>query len=177
MERRLIAALMAALLLVGCRIQKPSFAPPAPLVLNDSDSILIETLIETCMVPVSVSVMLPQQSETKVTASDSSHVETDIAESDAWLNPDGTLGHSIRNKSTTLNTEVMVPKTSERNNREAVKIREVPVPQPYEVEVERKLTLMEQLKLRVFWPLLAVLLAAIAFIIRKPLLRLLWPRH
>ena len=155
MGRGLILALCCACLMAGCRSHQAQTAPP--VVLHNSDSVRLEQIIATRLVPVDVKVAIPQQSETKITVGDSSHVETDVAESDAWINPDGTLGHSIKNKPETLDARVMVPQTSEQTTREAEKVREVPVPQPYPVEVERKLTRLEQIKLAAFWPLVMAL--------------------
>lgn len=159
-----------ALALVGCRTQLQS---QAPVVLNNSDSIKTDTVIKIIYVPVEVAVDLPKQSETKVTQGDNSHVETDLAESDAWINEDGTLGHSIKNKPGQLKGEAFVPQTTMQTNKEAVKVKEVPVPEPYPVEVERKLTLMEQIKLAAFWYLIGTIILCIGFIFRKPLLTVL----
>ena len=41
---------------------------------------------------------VPVESHVKEGLRDSSHLETSVAESDAWIDPDGRLGHSIRNK-------------------------------------------------------------------------------
>ncbi len=165
---------MFAMCLAGCKTQKqihPTVTPP--VVLNNSDSVRIETIVKTIYTPVDVAVDLPQQSETKVTQSDSSHVETDLAESDAWINVDGSLGHSIKNKPGQLNTEVFVPQTTQENNKEVIKEKEVPVPQPYPVEVEREFTVMEQIKLAAFWYLVGAVIVSIGLLFHRPLLKAL----
>lgn len=169
--KNLLTILALSLLTLSCSTSKPeSNALLPPVVLNNNDSVKVETIIKTIYVPVEVDVDLPQQSEMKTVYGDSSHVETDLAESDAWINEDGSLGHSIRNKGGQLHGNAYVPQTSESTNKEAVKVREVPVPDPYPVYVERKLSLMEQIKLAAFWYLVGAVIISIAFIFRKSLL-------
>jgi len=169
MKNTLFLICLFTMLLVGCKTQKQAQTPLPPVVLNNSDSIKVESIIKTEYIPVEVSVDLPNQSETNATLSGSSHVETDLAESDAWINNDGSLGHSIRNKHGQFKAEAFVPQTTEQTNKEAVKIKEVPVPTPYPVEVERKLTQMEQIKLAAFWYLVGAVIVSIGFIFRKSL--------
>ena len=45
---------------------------------------------------------VPVESHVKEGIRDSSHLETSVAESDAWIDPDGRQGHSIRNKDVSL---------------------------------------------------------------------------
>ena len=170
MKKNLIYCLMPLLLSVGCRSTKNSVVPSEPVIITNSDSVRVETVIKTVYVPVEVDVDIPQQSETKTVQCDSSHVETDVAESDAWLNEDGTLGHSIRNKPGKLKGNAFVSQITEQMNKDVVKFREVPVPEPYPVEVERSMTLMEQIKLASFWYLLGTTLACVGVVFRRPIL-------
>lgn len=62
------------------------------------DSIRIETRVETIYVPDTVFVEIPAQSAERTTADSTSHLETEFAESDARINPDGTLYHFLANK-------------------------------------------------------------------------------
>lgn len=59
----------------------------------------------------------------------------------------------------------------------AVRQDSVSVPVPYPVEkkvcVEKKLSTWQQFRISAFWPLAAALMAAMAYIFRRPLLRLL----
>lgn len=162
---------LIAITLSACRSSK-SASPSAAVVLNNSDSVRIERVVETIYVPVEVAIDLPQQSETNITPNDSSHVETDLAFSDAWFE-DGVLHHFIKNKPGQLKGTSLTRHTTEQINKDAVKIREVPVPEPYPMEVERKLTLMEQIKLAAFWYLLGAVIVGIGFIFRKQLLKAL----
>ncbi|WP_288146685.1 hypothetical protein [Xylanibacter rodentium] len=157
-----------ALFLSSCHTSKQAVLH-APVILNNSDSVRVETIINTIYVPTPVALDIPRQSQTSVTAVDSSHVETDLAESDAWINDDGTLGHSIINKPGKLEGEVYVPQTTTQNNKEAVREREIPVPQPYPVEIEREFTRMEQIKLAAFWYLVGAVIVSIGLLYRRPL--------
>ncbi len=141
-----------------------------PVIITNSDSVSLETVINTTYNPEEVGFDIPKQSETKITKEDSSHVETDLAESDAWINDDGTLGHSIKNKEGQIKSTVYVPHTTATTNKEAVKEKEIPVPQPYPVEVEREFTVMEQFKLAVFWYLAGAMAVSLIILFRKPLL-------
>ncbi len=132
----------------------------------------VETTVNTVYVPVEVAVDLPRQSESIATPDDSSHVETDLAFSDAWID-DGILHHIIENKPGQLKGEAFVPQITEQTSKEAVKVKEVPVPAPYPVEVERELTLMEQIKFAAFWYLVGAVIVGIGFIFRKPLFTVL----
>lgn len=160
---------LIALAFVSCKTQKQLQTPLPPVILNNSDSVRVETTIETTYEPVDVALDLPQQSETNVTPNDSSHVETDLAFSDAWF-VNGVLHHLIKNKPGQLKGTALTPHITEQINKDAIKIREVPVPEPYPVEVERELTLMEQIKLTAFWYLVGAVIVSIGFIFRKPLL-------
>lgn len=163
---------LITLAFVSCKTQKAVQVPLPPVILNNADSVSVETTTETTYEPVDVALDLPQQSETNVTPNDSSRVETDLAFSVAWLE-NGILHHLIKNKPGQLKGTVFTPHTTEKSNKYAVKIREVPVPEPYPVEVERELTLMEQIKLAAFWYLVGVVIVSIVFIFRKSFLTVL----
>lgn len=166
----LIAMCLMAALLAGCKTSKQTALPPTPVVLNNTDSVAEKTttVIEYVQVPYEVAV--PAQSMTNIALADTSHVETDIAASDAWLRSDGTLYHTIVNKATTLKGEATTPVTTTTKETQAVKVRELAVPQPYAVEVERSLTTSQRFKLATFWYLLGALALSIGYILRKPLL-------
>lgn len=158
----------------GCHSLKQAVPeiPPAPIALNNSDSVRVETIIKTEYVPVRVEVPVPQQSVSNIVESDTSHIETDVALSNAWIRPDGTLYHDLINKDVKLNGEAYVPQTTTENNNEAVRTKEIPVPQPYPVYVEKSLSKSEQFKLSAFWYLVGAALVAGAYIFRKPFLKL-----
>lgn len=166
---RVIVILSILAVFSSCRSTKTSFVAPPVVELNNSDSVRVETVIKTEYIPVEADVDLPQQSESNTTLDDSSHVETELAFSDAWI-VDGILHHIIKNKTGKLKGNAFVPQTTEHTNKEAVTVKEVPVPEPYPVEVERELTLMEQIKLAAFWYLVGAVIVSIGLLFRKPLL-------
>lgn len=172
MKKAIFLIALIALAFVSCKTQNKVHGPLPPIEINNSDSIRAETTIETIYKPVEVAIDLPQQSETNVTPNDSSHVETDLAFSDAWFD-NGILHHLIKNKPGQLKGSAVAPYTTMKSNKDAVKIREVPVPKPYPVEVERELTMMEQMKLAAFWYLVGAVIVSISFIFRKPFLTVL----
>lgn len=171
MKRIIFFSVIPALVLsaAGCHSSK-QMNPPATVIINNADSVrtmYIETItIDTIIVEVPV----PMESAKQVMPDSTSHLETSLAQSEAWINPDGTLGHSISNKPGKLNTEILVPQINKINEKESIKEREIPIPEPYPVEVERKWTLMEQIKLALFWYLFGAVIMSIGYIFRKPLL-------
>lgn len=165
--KRLIPLLCLAIL-AGCGAHRDIQRAEPPIVLNNTDSVRVETVIKTVYVPMEVNVDLPKQSEVNVTPNDSSHVETDLAFSNAWVR-DGVLHHEIFNKSGSLKGSVFVPQTTELTSKDAVSSKEIPVTTPYAVEIERKFTLMEQIKLAAFWYLAVGIVISIGIIFRRPL--------
>lgn len=174
--KRLLFFLIPLLVLTSCHTNKQAVpnTPPAPVVLNNSDSVRVETVIKTEYVPVMVDVPVPQQSVSNIVfETDTSHIETDVAVSDAWITPEGTLFHNLVNKDVKLSGEAYVPQTTTENNNEAVRTKEIPVPQPYPVYVEKSLSKSEQFKLSAFWYLVGAALIAGAYIFRKTFLKLI----
>lgn len=98
-----------------------------------------------------------------VRVGDTSHRETSLAESDAWVSPDGFLHHDLRNKPGRIPAGVKLPErflyTGVKNTKEHAKII------PKEVKVEQPLNAWQRFKIGSFWWLLA--LAAAGW--RKPL--------
>lgn len=84
-------------LLCSCRTCKPIETHETTMT-GDSlreKTVYVETLrIDT----VTVTVEIPAQSAERIGRDSTSHLETDFAVSDAWLTPDGSLGHNLRNK-------------------------------------------------------------------------------
>lgn len=169
MKKAIFIITLFVLAISGCKTQKHIPMSLPSVVLNNSDSVKIETIVETDYVPIEVSVDLPQQADSNNTPNDSSHVETDLAMSDAWI-VDGVLHHNIKNKSGQLKGQSFVPQKTAKINKEVIEVKEIPVPEPYPVEVERKFSLMEQIKLAVFWYLIGAVIVSIGIIFRKPLL-------
>ena len=95
---------------------------------------------------------------------DTSHRETSVATSDAWVGADGFLHHDLRNKPGRIAHGVKLPEhflvSNVKNTKERAEII------TKEVKVERPLNFWQRFKIGAFWWLLA--LAAIGW--RKPLL-------
>lgn len=64
---------------------------------NEKDSVKVEVRTETVYVKDSVKIYIEKEKEA-VVVRDSSHLENDYAKSDARINPDGTLFHSLETK-------------------------------------------------------------------------------
>lgn len=62
------------------------------------DSLHIEIKYRTIWIPDTVRVRLPAERTEQTVRQDSSHLETSAAVSDARINPDGSLTHSLENK-------------------------------------------------------------------------------
>lgn len=156
--------IMVLALCCGCATHKPT----APIIINQTDSVRVETKYEKIIIRDTVMVSLPPQSAERTTTDSTSHLETDFAVSDAMVNPDGSLTHTLRNKA----QEIPVPVESEKEVQEKIvyRNREVGVPQPYPVEVERELTWWQKFRLKGFWVLLSVMLASLGWKYRKPII-------
>lgn len=126
----MLAALLAAPLFTGCT--RKVYVPLEG-----------ETVIETRYIErvdtVQVSVPVPAQSVENVTADTVSHLETDVARSDAWLDTLGRLHHTLENKPVELPAQVPV-KSYERDS---IVYRDHPVL----YSVERELSRWEQVKM------------------------------
>lgn len=118
-------------------------------------------------------VPIPLESDQAIVhVGDTSHRETSIAESDAWIGKDGFLHHNIRNKAgARIPYSVKLPErwlytgvTNTREHEQGI-IKEV--------KVEKPLSWWQKVRLRAFWWLLGGLVACLAWIFRKPLLALL----
>lgn len=98
---------------------------------------------------------------------DTSHRETSVAASDAWIGADGFLHHDLRNKPARIAYALKLPErylvTGVKNTRERAEIIEK------EVKVERPLNAWQRFKIGSFWWLLV--LAAVGW--RKQLIWLI----
>lgn len=141
--------LVPLFLVSGCGVLKPR---PGTSV-RDSSRVevrwKIERIHDTTYFPV------PQIVEKNVTRDTSSHLENDWAKSDALV-ADGLLYHSLETKP--RNVPVPVEKETVYKDSIVFRDREVKVPEPYPVEVPGKLTWWQQLRLRAFFPMLAIIL-------------------
>ena len=126
--------LLIALLLVGCKSTK---VIESPTVIKDSVHVEIRERVVT--VSDTLILEVPAQRSERQTQDSVSHLETKFASSDAEILPDGSLFHSLRNKS----QRKPIPTQSKVIYRDSTVYVNKPVPYP----VERKLSGWEQLKI------------------------------
>jgi len=167
-----LISLLALLLLSACRTAKPS-EPSPPVILATSDSIRIEYIETVRIDTVTVEIPVPVESSRQVVKDSTSHLETSLAFSDAWINADGSLGHSIKNKDSPIKADVPVPVKDTQTNKSSDSIREVPVPVEKKVYIETPLSAWQKFRMHSFWFLTVALAASLVYIFRKPLLRLM----
>lgn len=147
---RSIAMLLAASAVLSCGAAKG-------VVVETRERVRI--INHTEIVPVVATFKVPEMVIEKTVKDSSSHLETDFAESDARVNRDGTLYHSIRNKKQTLQQEIPV----KIEYKDSIVYKETEVP----VYVEKELTQWQRLRLDGFWWLLAIVMLAVAYKLRK----------
>ncbi|MCF0187961.1 MAG: hypothetical protein HUK04_00485 [Bacteroidaceae bacterium] len=158
-------AITLALLLSGCAASRKAAAPEIPTV-TLQEATQTQTIHTERIDTVFIS--LPSQSAERTTTEGNSHLETDYAESDAAINPDGTLTHTLKNKP----QPQPVPVKNTTDTIYVEKTIDKPVPVYIPKEVERELTAWQRTRLKTWSWLLTALLVAGAWIGRKPLLTL-----
>lgn len=136
--------------------------PCRHLTTSTRDSVRVETVVRTERVPDTVFIEVPVERERQTVRDTTSHLETSFAISDARINPDGALFHSLENKpqNRPVPTEKEVIYQDKIMYRDRTKIEIV--------EVERNLTWWQQTKMRGFW----ILLAVVVFLFRKNIITL-----
>lgn len=131
--------------------------PCRHLTTSARDSVRVETVVRTERIPDTVFVEVPMERERQTVRDTTSHLETSFAVSDARINPNGALFHSLENKPQNrpvpIEKEVIYRDSIVYQDRTKTEI----------VEVKRKLTWWQQTKMCGFW----VLLAVVIFIGRK----------
>lgn len=152
------------LLSVSCRTVKET---TTPVFLHDKDSVRVEMVERIITDTVYVKVAVPAESSKQVVRDSTSHLETTVAISDAWLLPDGSLGHTLINKDVDLTAFVPLQHKERDNNNITVVSKEIPVPYPERVEVERDFTTLEKIKLGTFWYLLIVSCFSFLWMLKK----------
>lgn len=152
----------AAFLAVSCGTQRKALDTE----IRDSTRVVVRTeRIETID---TVYVELPKQSETVAVKDTSSHLENDVAVSDASVDALGFLHHSLKTKPRSI--PVLSKNTKERRDSIVYRDKNVYVEKP--VYVEAKLNAWQRFRLNGFW-ILAAIVAAIGFWkFRRPILGL-----
>lgn len=163
-QTTLLILLSAALLTTGCRTHKTvqEQLPIVPIETNTDMKIIHIEIIDT------VFIEIPAQSAERTTPGKESHLETDYAESDAKINEDGTLTHTLNNKP----AKQPVPVKNTTDTVYVDKVIEKPVPVEVPKEVERELTWWQKTRLNT-WSWIAISeILCIGWISRKPLIAL-----
>lgn len=150
--------LIAFLLLTSCGAGKH-----LPVQTENRDSISVEVREKTVYIRDTVILKIPAQTAENTTRDTSSHLETDYAESDARIDPDGTLHHTLRNKPQEKPVPVDVPTMQ----KDSIVYRDRYISET--IEVPRDLTAWQKWQMRSFW----ILLSAVAvYVLKKPMLAL-----
>lgn len=170
MKRLTLSIFLVTILILhtGCKTginQRHVYETPVAIKSNDSIStVFVErTRIDT----VTVRIPLPRESTALVTRDSTSFIETSVAESSAWINPDGSLGHIIKNKEAAPSTDVFIPVKDSHNKEIVYKYREKPVPYKVTEWVEKELSPWQKFRLDAFWILSAALLIAFVMFLRR----------
>lgn len=159
MSRNSAFLIVIAFLLCSCGTGKH-----LPVQTEQKDSIRTVVREVTRYIRDTMILKIPAQSAENTTRDTSSHLETDYAESDARINQDGTLFHSLKNKEQEKPVPVDVPVTQ----KDSIVYRDKNV---YEaMEVPRELTSWQKWQMRSFWILLVIVAG---YVLRKPLLALI----
>lgn len=154
-------ALILCLALASCC---PKHYPP---VVEYRDSLVVEYRDSLVYRDSIISVPIPLESDQAIVhIGDTSHRETSLAESDAWIGLDGFLHHNLRNKHGNIDLHVPIPEhwiVDKAHEQKATTITNT-------VYVEKPLTAWQKFRLKGFWFLLAVVVGFCAWTFRKPVL-------
>lgn len=156
-KRRINAIVCMLLMMVvyGCATKRP---------VAMKDSVRVEYRERISYVRDTLYIKIPLQEREQTVRDSVSRLENDFSESDARINADGTLYHSLATKGGTVGVEA----TAKVIMRDSIVYvgREVKVP----VMVEKQLSAWQKFRLRWFGVLVAVLLALLLWTFRKPIL-------
>lgn len=158
MRRFLPIAILAAIV-CSCATTKPTAT-----VVPTQDSIRTEIRYKLIESIDTVFITLPPQTAERTTPDTTSTLENDYAKTTATILPNGMLFHNLETKQ----TPVPVPTKKTEAQRDSVVYREKEVPLPYPVEVEvNRLSWMQQAQIYGFRVLVAILLLGAAVRYRK----------
>lgn len=170
----LLFCLLCVSMMIACRSSKEvPVVPPPPVILTNTDSVRTEYIETVTIDTLTVFVEVPMESAKEVVPDSTSHLETNYATSDAWINPDGTLGHFLANKEQSIPVDVPVARKDTKTSYTSETVNEVPVPIPYTVPIERNFTKWESFRLGAFWYLFGITFGLFVFVFRKPLVKIL----
>lgn len=104
-----------------------------------------------------------------ISSRDTSHLETSVAESTAYVDSTGRLHHTLTNKPTSIPYQVKIPVRYIFNGVVHTRVETL----TNYVKVEQPLSAWRKFQIGAFWWLLAVAVVALAYIFREPLINLL----
>lgn len=161
---KLIIIVFIASLLTSCGSSRHA---ATSIETHDSTKVEVRTeLIETID---TVYVELPRQSETVAVRDTSSHLENDLAVSDASIDAFGFLHHSLKTKP---RGRFQVPSKKTKERRDSIVYRDKNVYIEKPVYVEAKLNAWQKFRLVGFWILAAVICGCFVWKNRRGLLSL-----
>ena len=133
-------------------------------IIETRDSTKVEVRTELVERIDTVYVELPRQSETVAVKDSSSHLENDVAESDASVDELGFLHHSLKTKP---RGRLPVPSKNTKERRDSIVYRDKYVYIEKPVYVEAKLNAWQRFRLRGFWILAAIVFGYVAWETKK----------
>lgn len=160
--RNMILTLAVSYLLCACGTQRKL----ATTTIQETNNSNVEVKYIKEFVHDTTFVEIPAQTAERTTPDSTSHLENDFAVSDAKINSDGTLSHSLKTKP--QKKPVPVDREIERRDSVVYVDRLVKVPVP----VERQLTFWEKNSIRWFPYLVGAVLVLLCLVFKKPLLAL-----
>ena len=127
---------------------------------------VIEYLIDT------VYIKIPAQMAERTTQDSTSHLENDYATSDARINQDGTLYHDLKTKPQEIASEFQKPVERNDSIRTEYKTKTEYITLIDKKEVEKELTWWQHTCIKWFPWCLILLIIAIGYILRNPILKI-----
>lgn len=162
--RVLLAIVAIFATLAGCRSGKEIGGSTH----HQTDSIRTEIRWREVFIHDTVPFFIPVEKHSSV-GGDSSHLETDFTTSDAFVDSLGKLHHSLENKAQQIDIPVsssaLVSDTSHYESH--AKVDTIRIPEPYPVEVEKKLTGWQKFQMNGFWWLAVGLVGYVLWLTRK----------
>lgn len=157
--RKLIIIVFIASLLASCGSSRH-----VATIIETRDSTKVEVRTELVERIDTVYVELPRQSEMVAVKDSSSHLENDVAESDASVDEFGFLHHSLKTKP---RGRLPVPSKNTKERRDSIVYRDKYVYIEKPVYVEAKLNAWQRFRLRGFWILAAIVFGYVAWETKK----------
>lgn len=169
---RLILLILIVVIVSACHSSK-QMLPSTSVIVTNTDSVRTEYIETVRIDTVTVEVLIPMESAMQIVRDSTSHLETNYAESDAWINSDGTLGHRIQNKEKAVPVDVLVPNKTTKTNNDSKSLKEIPVPYPDPVYIEKELSWWDEFRLGAFWYLITAIAGCGIWIFRKQLIKII----